>query len=41
MEEALERRHMVEDLMNECLGWTENDFSDGGGIGTETCILIF
>ncbi|MFE0508054.1 WGR domain-containing protein [Peribacillus butanolivorans] len=36
MQEALERRHMVEDLMNECLGWTGNGFSDGGDIGSGT-----
>ncbi len=32
--EALDRRHMVEDLMNECLGWTGNGRSDGGDVGS-------
>ncbi|MBD0384803.1 hypothetical protein [Paenibacillus sedimenti] len=34
MEEALEKRHMVEELMNECLGWTGNGSCDGGDIGS-------
>lgn len=34
MEEALEKRHTVEDLMNECLGWTGNGSCDGGDIGS-------
>lgn len=34
MVEALEKRHMVEDLMNECLGWTGNGSCDGGDIGS-------
>lgn len=40
MEEALELRYMVEDLMNECLGWTGNGFCDGGDVGSGT-INIF
>lgn len=34
MEEALEKRHIIEDLMNECLGWTGNGSCDGGDIGS-------
>lgn len=34
MEEAHERRQLVEELMNECLGWTGNGSSDGGDIGS-------
>ena len=34
MEEALDKRQIVEDLMNECLGWTGNGSSDGGDIGS-------
>lgn len=40
MEKALEKRHEIEDLMNECLGWTGNGSSDGGDIGSGT-INIF
>lgn len=36
IEEALERRHAVEELMNECLGWTGNGHCDGGDIGSGT-----
>lgn len=36
VEKALEKRQQVEDLMNECLGWTGNGSSDGGDIGTGT-----
>lgn len=34
MEAALDKRKIVEDLMNECLGWTGNGSSDGGDIGS-------
>jgi hypothetical protein len=30
----LEKRHQIEDLMNECLGWTGNGHCDGGDIGS-------
>lgn len=40
IEEALNKRHLVEDLMNECLGWTGNGHCDGGDIGSGT-INIF
>lgn len=36
MEATLEKRHNVEDLMNECLGWTDNGSCDGGDIGSGT-----
>lgn len=36
IEKALEKRQQVEDLMNECLGWTGNGSSDGGDIGSGT-----
>jgi hypothetical protein len=39
----LERRHKIEDLMNECLGWTGLGHCDGGDIGSETiniCCLV-
>lgn len=36
METALEKRQQVEDLMNECLGWTGNGSCDGGDIGSGT-----
>lgn len=36
IEEALERRHAMEELMNECLGWTGNGHCDGGDIGSGT-----
>ncbi|MBM7648655.1 putative DNA-binding WGR domain protein [Bacillus ectoiniformans] len=32
----LKKRHDVEDLMNECLGWTGNGHCDGGDIGSGT-----
>ena len=32
----LEKRHRVEDLLNECLGWTGNGHCDGGDIGSGT-----
>lgn len=38
--EDLDKRHKVEDLMNECLGWTGNGHCDGGDIGSGT-INIF
>ncbi|SDZ39309.1 WGR domain-containing protein [Evansella caseinilytica] len=40
MEETLEKRHFVEDLMNECLGWTGNGFCDGGDIGSGTANIF-
>ena len=33
-EEDLEKRHRVEDILNECLGWTGNGHCDGGDIGS-------
>ncbi len=36
MEATLTKRHSVEDLMNECLGWTGNGACDGGDIGGGT-----
>lgn len=30
----LDKRHQIEDLMNECLGWTGNGHCDGGDIGS-------
>ncbi len=36
IEDALERRHAVEELMSECLGWTGNGHFDGGDIGSGT-----
>jgi predicted DNA-binding WGR domain protein len=32
-QQALDARYYVEDLMNECLGWTGNGYCDGGDIG--------
>jgi hypothetical protein len=32
----LEKRHEVDDLLNECLGWTGNGHCDGGDIGSGT-----
>ena len=32
--EDLEKRYLVEDAMNECLGWTGNGHCDGGDIGS-------
>lgn len=32
--EDLKKRHRVQDLMNECLGWTGNGHCDGGDIGS-------
>ncbi len=40
MEAVLEKRHHVEDLMNECLGWTGNGFCDGGDIGSGTANIF-
>jgi len=36
VEEELEKRHFVESLMNECLGWTGNGHCDGGDYGSGT-----
>jgi predicted DNA-binding WGR domain protein len=36
MEEAFEKRNFVEELMNECLGWTGNGFVDGGEMEVES-----
>jgi len=33
-QEDLRKRHAVEDVMNECLGWTGNGHCDGGDIGS-------
>lgn len=41
--EDLEKRHEVEALLNECLGWTGNGNCDGGDIGSGTmnvCSLV-
>jgi predicted DNA-binding WGR domain protein len=40
IEEALEKRHAVEDIMNECLGWTGNGSCDGGDIGSGTANIF-
>ncbi len=40
MEATLEKRHHVEDLMNECLGWTGNGSCDGGDIGSGTANIF-
>ena len=32
----LNKRHRVEDILNECLGWTGNGDCDGGDIGSGT-----
>ncbi|XQY91125.1 WGR domain-containing protein [Metabacillus sp. HB246100] len=40
MEATLEMRHHVEDLMNECLGWTGNGACDGGDIGSGTANIV-
>lgn len=32
----LDKRHHIEELLNECLGWTGNGFCDGGDIGSGT-----
>ena len=40
MEATLEKRHHVEDLMNECLGWTGNGSCDGGDIGSGTANIV-
>lgn len=37
---ALKLRHSVEDLMNECLGWTGNGSCDGGDIGSGTANIF-
>ena len=41
--EDLDKRHAVEELLNECLGWTGNGNCDGGDIGSGTmnvCSLV-
>lgn len=40
MKTTLEKRHNVEDLMNECLGWTGNGSCDGGDIGSRTANIF-
>ena len=40
MQTALKLRHSVEDLMNECLGWTGNGSCDGGDIGSGTANIF-
>lgn len=40
MKETLKKRHQVEDLMNECLGWTGNGSCDGGDIGSGTANIL-
>ncbi|MFC7371369.1 hypothetical protein ACFQPF_06755 [Fictibacillus iocasae] len=35
-DEALEKRHIAEDIMNEALGWTGNGHCDGGDVGSGT-----
>lgn len=39
-EATLEKRHHVEDIMNECLGWTGNGSCDGGDIGSGTANIV-
>lgn len=38
--EDLGKAHKIEDLFNECLGWTGNGFCDGNDIGSG-CLNIF
>ena len=40
LEEALEKRHQVQEVMDEALGWSGNGHCDGGDIGSVT-INIF
>jgi predicted DNA-binding WGR domain protein len=40
MEATLKKRHSVEGLMNECLGWTGNGSCDGGDIGSGTANIF-
>lgn len=40
IEVALEKRDSVEELMNECLGWTGNGHCDGGDIGSGTANIF-
>ncbi len=40
LEEALEKRHQVQEIMDEALGWSGNGQCDGGDIGSGT-INIF
>lgn len=40
MQAVLELRHCVEELMNECLGWTGNGSCDGGDIGSGTANIF-
>jgi predicted DNA-binding WGR domain protein len=40
MQTAQKLRHSVEDLMNECLGWTGNGSCDGGDIGSGTANIF-
>lgn len=40
LEEALEKRHQVQEIMDEALGWSGNGYCDGGDIGSGT-INIF
>jgi predicted DNA-binding WGR domain protein len=40
MEATLIKRHNVESLMDECLGWTGNGSCDGGDIGSGTANII-
>lgn len=40
MNATLEKRHHVEELMNECLGWTGNGYCDGGDIGSGTANIF-
>ncbi len=35
-ESAVEKRHAVEDMIDQCLGWTGNGHCDGGDIGSGT-----
>lgn len=34
------KRHSVQSLMDECLGWTGNGFCDGGDIGSGTANIF-
>ena len=36
MEEALEKRQQVQEIMDEALGWSGNGHCDGGDIGSGT-----
>ena len=40
LEEALEKRHQVQEIMDEALGWSGNGHCDGGDIGSGQLIYL-